>query len=198
VRPALEVADIVRAPNKKEMLYDLLMAKLPYHPQSVRRGTRFDAELRDPLLFGSVGVPKDALALLGSQPAADSVVHARLLAFPKPTLACVGGHAIAGGLVLVLAFPFVFELALVLVFEFVFEFAFAEEAADGPGDAAESTEELLALLLAFPLVLEFVFVLELRFEFAGQTGHGSLLGWFVGVTRPSDPSAPPAGSRTCA
>src|SRR5258706_8210426 len=30
-------------------------------------------------------------------------VHVRLLAFPKPTLASLGGHAIAGGLVLVLA-----------------------------------------------------------------------------------------------
>jgi len=73
------VADIVRAPNKKEKLEEFLLAKLPYHPQWVRRGTRFDAELREPLEFGSAAVPKDALALVGSQPAADAVVHARLL-----------------------------------------------------------------------------------------------------------------------
>jgi hypothetical protein len=73
------VADIVRAPNKKEKLEEFLIAKLPYHPQWVRRGTRFDAELGEPLQFGSAAFPKDALTLLGSQPAADAVVHARLL-----------------------------------------------------------------------------------------------------------------------
>jgi len=73
------VADIVRAPNKKEKLEEFLIAKLPYHPQWVRRGTRFDAELRDPLQFGSAAMQKEMLALMGSQPGADSVVHARLL-----------------------------------------------------------------------------------------------------------------------
>lgn len=73
------LADIVRAPNKKEKLEEFLWAKLPYHPQWVRRGTRFDAELREPLEFGSSPVQKDSLALVGSQPTADAVVHARLL-----------------------------------------------------------------------------------------------------------------------
>jgi hypothetical protein len=73
------IADIVRSPNKKEKLVDFGMSKLPYHPQWVRRGTRFDAELSDPVQFGSEAVTKDALALIGSQPPADSVVHARLL-----------------------------------------------------------------------------------------------------------------------
>ena len=41
------IADIVRGPNKKEKLIDFLWAKLPYHPQYLRRGTRFDASLRD-------------------------------------------------------------------------------------------------------------------------------------------------------
>ena len=73
------IADIVRGPNKKERLVDFAMAKLPYHPQWVRRGTRFDAELRDPLEFGMAAVQKDSLTLMGSQPRADSVVHARLV-----------------------------------------------------------------------------------------------------------------------
>jgi hypothetical protein len=73
------LADIVRAPNKKEKLEEFLMAKLPYHPQWVRRGTRFDAVLREPLQFGAAPLPKDALALIGSQPGADSVVRARLI-----------------------------------------------------------------------------------------------------------------------
>jgi hypothetical protein len=73
------IADIVRGPNKKERLVDFAMAKLPYHPQWVRRGTRFDAELRDPLEFGMAAAQKDSFTLMGSQPRADSVVHARLV-----------------------------------------------------------------------------------------------------------------------
>ena len=73
------IADIVRGPNKKEKLIDLMWSKLPYHPQYVRRGTRFDAPLRDPLQFGFESVKQGYLAQLGSQPLPDSVVHARLL-----------------------------------------------------------------------------------------------------------------------
>src|SRR6202043_1397182 len=73
------IADIVRGPNKKEKLIDFLWAKLPYHPQYVRRGTRFDAPLRDALTFGTEAVKPADLAELGTQPSADSFVHARLL-----------------------------------------------------------------------------------------------------------------------
>ena len=73
------IADIVRGPNKKEKLIDFLWSKLPYHPQYVRRGTRFDASLRDPLQFGFEPVKQGILPKLGSQPLPDSVVHARLL-----------------------------------------------------------------------------------------------------------------------
>ncbi len=73
------IADIVRGPNKREKFIDFLWTKLPYHPQYLRRGTRFDASLRDPLAFGFVPVKQGDFAALGSQPAADSVVHARLL-----------------------------------------------------------------------------------------------------------------------
>jgi hypothetical protein len=73
------IPDIVRGPGKKEWLYDYAMSRLPYHPQSVRSRTRFDAELQSPLNFGSETVTQDALALLGSQPSPGSVVHARLL-----------------------------------------------------------------------------------------------------------------------
>ena len=38
-------ARIVRGPDKMERIEDYLMAKLPYHPQYVRKGTRFDADL---------------------------------------------------------------------------------------------------------------------------------------------------------
>jgi hypothetical protein len=73
------IPDIVRAPGKKEWLYDYAMSRLPYHPQYLRSRTRFDAELRSPLNFGSENVTPDSLAQLGSQPAPGSVVHARLL-----------------------------------------------------------------------------------------------------------------------
>lgn len=73
------IPDLVRGPNKMEMISDFLMSKLPYHPQYVHNRTRFDAELSGPLDFGSETVTPDSLALLGSQPAAGSVAHARLL-----------------------------------------------------------------------------------------------------------------------
>jgi hypothetical protein len=71
--------DSVRGPNKKERLIDLLWSKLPYRPQYVRRGTRFDGALRDPLEFGFEPVKEGDLTELGSQPLPDSVVHVRLL-----------------------------------------------------------------------------------------------------------------------
>jgi len=73
------IPDLVRGPDKRERIIDFLMTKLPYHPQYVRKRTRFDAELREPLDFGSETVTPDSLALLGTQPAAGSVAHARLL-----------------------------------------------------------------------------------------------------------------------
>ncbi|HLK47751.1 MAG TPA: hypothetical protein VKT49_06435, partial [Bryobacteraceae bacterium] len=73
------VADIVRAPNKKELLLDYAYAKLPYHPQSVRAGTRFDAVLKEDLSFGMEPVETKAMTQLGTQPPPDSVVRARLL-----------------------------------------------------------------------------------------------------------------------
>ncbi|MDR3719126.1 MAG: hypothetical protein P4K98_10010 [Bryobacteraceae bacterium] len=73
------IPDLVRGPDKRERVIDFLMAKLPYHPQYVRKRTRFDAELKDPLDFGSETVKPDSLALLGTQPAPGSVAHVRLL-----------------------------------------------------------------------------------------------------------------------
>jgi hypothetical protein len=73
------IADIVRGPNKKERLVDFFWAKLPYHPQYLRRGTRFDAPLKEALQFGTESVNLVDLMELGSQPSADSMVRARLL-----------------------------------------------------------------------------------------------------------------------
>ena len=73
------IADIVRAPNKKEKLIDVFWSKLPYHPQYYRRGTRFDAPLRDSLQFGVVAIKPGDIAESGTQPRPDSVVRVRLL-----------------------------------------------------------------------------------------------------------------------
>src|ERR1017187_8425909 len=62
------ITDMVRGPNKKEKLIDFLWSKLPYHPQYMRRGTRVDAALLDPLQFGFEPVKQGDLAELGSQP----------------------------------------------------------------------------------------------------------------------------------
>ena len=77
VARARSIPQLMRGPGKKEKLEDYLWAKLPYHPQYIRKGTRFDAELRAPLDFGSEPAP--ALDQIGSQPPADSVGHARLV-----------------------------------------------------------------------------------------------------------------------
>lgn len=73
------IAGVVRGPGKKERLIDFLWSKLPYHPQYVRRGTRFDAPLRDPLQFGLEPIRRGDLDELGSQPQPDSVARVRLL-----------------------------------------------------------------------------------------------------------------------
>lgn len=73
------IPDLVRGPDKMERIEDYLMARLPYHPQFVRNRTRFDAELSEPLDFGTEVLSGSSLAMLGSQPLAGSVGHARLL-----------------------------------------------------------------------------------------------------------------------
>ncbi|MDE3166389.1 MAG: hypothetical protein KGN36_11335 [Acidobacteriota bacterium] len=73
------VFDVVRGPNKREKLIDFMWSKLPYHPQYLRKGTRFDAPIEDALAFGSETVKPADLAELGAQPAPGSVAQVRLL-----------------------------------------------------------------------------------------------------------------------
>ena len=51
--------------------------RLPYHPQFLRKGTVYDAELRAPLAFGSASAPLVAPA--GTKPAPSSILKARLV-----------------------------------------------------------------------------------------------------------------------
>jgi hypothetical protein len=84
------IVDIVRSRNKKEKIEDYLWSRLPYHPQWVRRGTRFDAELDAPLDFGSMAWKPVNAAMLGAQPPADSVAHARLTTQLDSSTATIG------------------------------------------------------------------------------------------------------------
>lgn len=77
---ARSIRDTVRGPGKLESVENYLMSRLPYHPQYVFKGTRFDAELTQALSFGNEPVTTASLASIGTQPPAASVAHARLLA----------------------------------------------------------------------------------------------------------------------
>ncbi len=73
------MADIVRGPGKLERLEEFLLAKLPYHPQWVRKGTRYDAVLNQPLDFGEIAVKPETLRWIGSPLSGGVHAQARLL-----------------------------------------------------------------------------------------------------------------------
>jgi len=84
------LGSLVRGPNKKERLEDLIYSKLPYHPQRYRRGTRFDAVLEQPLDFASAAVPTESLSELGTDASMDRAVAVRFLSSVSSSLARVG------------------------------------------------------------------------------------------------------------
>lgn len=68
----------IHAPDKMHRLERLAVAQLPYHPQYLDSGASFDAELQQPLDFGSEVVGPGRLDDIGTQPPSGSVVHALL------------------------------------------------------------------------------------------------------------------------
>ncbi len=68
----------VKAPGKMHRLKRIVIAELPYHPQYFDAGTRFNAELLDPLDFGTEELTPDKLQMVGTPPEAGSVIHALL------------------------------------------------------------------------------------------------------------------------
>lgn len=70
---------MVKAPGKIERAEEIVMAKLPWHPQWLPSDMRFNAELKTALDFGTEAVQPSALEQLGSQPPADSTIRARLV-----------------------------------------------------------------------------------------------------------------------
>src|SRR4029077_6407458 len=68
----------VTAPGKLHRLKRLAIAELPYHPQYIDAGTRFNAELLDPLNFGTEELTPEKVHMVGTAPAAGSIIHALL------------------------------------------------------------------------------------------------------------------------
>ncbi len=73
------VSTVVLGPDRLESLQELLVARLPWHPQWVRKGTRFDAELGNPVSFGEGTIPDKVADMANAPIPADTLVHARLL-----------------------------------------------------------------------------------------------------------------------
>jgi hypothetical protein len=69
----------IHEPGKLHKLKRLALAQLPVRPQYVEAGTAFNADLQQPLDFGSESVQPEALMQIGTPPPTGSVVHARLI-----------------------------------------------------------------------------------------------------------------------
>jgi len=83
----------VTAPGKMHRLKRLAISELPYHPQYFDAGTRFNAELLDPLNFGMEELTPEKVHMVGTTPAAGSVIHA-LLKTPLSSASVQKGAAV--------------------------------------------------------------------------------------------------------
>ncbi len=70
----------IKAPGRWARFKRFLASQLPFRRQYIEPGTRFTAELEGPLDFGEVLRSSEELAELGSAPAEESALEARLLA----------------------------------------------------------------------------------------------------------------------
>jgi hypothetical protein len=69
----------VETPGRVHRLERYLMAQLPYHVQYAPAGTRYNAELQEPLNFGTEAYSAQTMSVVGSVPPAGSIVHALLV-----------------------------------------------------------------------------------------------------------------------
>jgi hypothetical protein len=74
-----ELQKQIHEPGKMHKLKRIAVAQLPVHPQYIEGGTSFNAELQQPLDFGTEAVKPEALTNIGTPPPTGSVVHARLV-----------------------------------------------------------------------------------------------------------------------
>jgi len=68
----------IHEPGKMHELKRIVLTQLPVHPQYIDAGTSFNANLLQPLDFGTEAVKPDALTDIGAPAPSGSVVHARL------------------------------------------------------------------------------------------------------------------------
>ena len=99
----------VTAPGKIHRLERLAIAELPYHPQYFDAGTRFNAELLDPLNFGTEELTPEKVHMVGTTPAAGSVIHA-LLKTPLSSASAQRGEAVEA----IMTEPLVADTQLIL------------------------------------------------------------------------------------
>jgi hypothetical protein len=83
----------ITAPGKIHRLKRIVIAELPCHPQYFDAGTRFNAELLDPLNFGSEELTPEKVHMVGTAPAAGSIIHA-LLKTPLSSASVQKGEAV--------------------------------------------------------------------------------------------------------
>ena len=69
----------IRALGKVHSLKRMALAQSPVRPQYIAAGTSFDADLLQPLDFGTEELGPEALTSIGAPPPSGSVVHARLV-----------------------------------------------------------------------------------------------------------------------
>ena len=69
----------IRALGKVHSLKRMALAQSPVRPQYIAAGTSFDADLLQPLDFGTEELRPEALTSIGAPPPSGSVVHARLV-----------------------------------------------------------------------------------------------------------------------
>ena len=69
----------IHEPGKLHKLKRLAIAQLPVRPQYLDAGTTFNADLQQPLDFGSESIQPENLSEIGTPPPTGSIVHARLI-----------------------------------------------------------------------------------------------------------------------
>ena len=69
----------IHEPGKMHKLKRIALAEMPVHPQYIDAGTAFNADLQQPLDFGTEAVKAEALTNVGTPPPTGSVVRARLV-----------------------------------------------------------------------------------------------------------------------
>jgi hypothetical protein len=68
----------IHEPGKMHKVKRIVLAQLPVHPQYIDAGTSFNANLLQPLDFGTEAIKPEAMTDIGAPPPTGSVVHARL------------------------------------------------------------------------------------------------------------------------